>query len=245
MGKFGWSYPPGCSGPPEEPGMHPKSEEVWEILEKAEVSEEVITQVTAIVDELAILSEKECTFCLDRLAAEELKAMEEWPDESKQTHTSQAELWMERKDQMLSEPTKPCKWRVGDVVKFTNEFGVEFAPHKVIGFAKPEDELHGRFIYIDTDCPWMPVTPSSLSRLGTDVVEDVRLGIIVRADGDGQVDEVVAGKKKGLSIHLEKLDDDVAWIEVSAGGKGSLVLRVGIHDGALSIMHDWDVEAGT
>ncbi len=70
MGIFGWSYPPGCSGPPEEPDMHPKSEEAWGILEEAGVDESVIEKVIAIIDELAIEADRECDQCLKRWADE-------------------------------------------------------------------------------------------------------------------------------------------------------------------------------
>jgi hypothetical protein len=77
------------------------------------------------------------------------------------------QLTMEEKfyvdNEMVSEPPKPCEWKVGDCVKFTNDYGVEFEPLRVIGFTKPEHELHGRFIHLDTDAPWFPVAPESLS----------------------------------------------------------------------------------
>ena len=72
MGLFGWSYPPGCSGPPEEPDMHPKEEEVWEILEAAGVDESVTEKVGKIVADLAAEAEQECPQCL--------AAMEEFND---------------------------------------------------------------------------------------------------------------------------------------------------------------------
>lgn len=50
---FGWSYPPGCSGPPEYPDPAPQSLEVWGILEGAGVDESVIETVIEIVDGLA------------------------------------------------------------------------------------------------------------------------------------------------------------------------------------------------
>jgi len=59
-------------------------------------------------------------------------------------------------------PPDGCSWRVGDMVTFTNDYGVEFGPHEVLGFTLPGDELHGRFIYLDTDCYWFPVKPESL-----------------------------------------------------------------------------------
>ena len=66
---------------------------------------------------------------------------------------------------MVSVPPRPCDFKVGDVVKFTNDYGVEFQPHKVIGFTTPENEQHGRFIDIDTDAPWFPVKPESLTKI--------------------------------------------------------------------------------
>lgn len=52
---------------------------------------------------------------------------------------------------------------------------------KVIGFTKPERELHGRFIHIDTDCPWFPVKPESLTLIKGDwvaVLVNRRTGIV-------------------------------------------------------------------
>jgi len=65
MGKFGWSYPPVCSGPPEGPEPHPDSERVAEILEAAGVDQGVIDQVCAIVDALAAQALRECPQCLE------------------------------------------------------------------------------------------------------------------------------------------------------------------------------------
>lgn len=63
---------------------------------------------------------------------------------------------------ICSEPPKPCDFKVGDVVKFTNDYGAEFGPLVVRGFTTSEDELHGKFIYLNTDCHWFPVDPKSL-----------------------------------------------------------------------------------
>ena len=74
MGMFGWSYPPGCSGPPEEPDIHPKAEEAWAILEEACVDEAVIEKVIKIIDDLAIEADRECPQCLEAWAKQE----QEW-----------------------------------------------------------------------------------------------------------------------------------------------------------------------
>ena len=68
-------------------------------------------------------------------------------------------------NEMVNNPPRPCDLKIGDTVKFTNDYGVEFEPHKIIGFTKPEHELHGRFVHIDTDAPWFPVKPESLTRI--------------------------------------------------------------------------------
>lgn len=55
----------------------------------------------------------------------------------------------------------------GDVVEFTNPFGVTFGPHTVIGFVQNPEEtsLPKNTVYIDIDCSWYPVPPSSLRLL--------------------------------------------------------------------------------
>jgi hypothetical protein len=66
-------------------------------------------------------------------------------------------------ENVMSESPIPCDFKVGDIVKFTNEFELEFGPYRVIGFCRPVDVLYGRFIYIDYDCYWFPTEPESLS----------------------------------------------------------------------------------
>ena len=64
------------------------------------------------------------------------------------------------------------EYEVGDIVTFTNDYDVSFGPHKVRGFTKIENVLHGRFIYIDTDSPWFPVDPNQLSMFDDDNTPD-------------------------------------------------------------------------
>lgn len=45
-------------------------------------------------------------------------------------------------------------------VSFTNEYGVRFEPHIIMGFCKPE--LSGRCVYLDYDCYWFPTELKSL-----------------------------------------------------------------------------------
>jgi hypothetical protein len=76
---FGWSYPPGCSGPPadDEPPISPQSEEVCLLLEEAECEQELIDKVVKIVDDLAFLAAN-CPECEKRSAEAEIKFYEEF-----------------------------------------------------------------------------------------------------------------------------------------------------------------------
>ena len=66
---------------------------------------------------------------------------------------------------MATDPPKGCAFIVGDVVEVTNPQGAKFSPHRVTGFTLPGDECHGRTVYIDWDCYWMPTRPASLRKL--------------------------------------------------------------------------------
>lgn len=72
MGIFGWSYPAGCSGPPEYPDPSPESEQVWAMLEEAGLDDPIIEGVCKIVEQLAeelARAKESCPTC-ERRAAE-------------------------------------------------------------------------------------------------------------------------------------------------------------------------------
>jgi hypothetical protein len=55
-----------------------------------------------------------------------------------------------------------CKFKIGDKVSYTNDYGVTFDGHTVIGFAE-DTGLYGNFIYLDLDCYWYATKPNKLS----------------------------------------------------------------------------------
>jgi len=67
-------------------------------------------------------------------------------------------------EELQATPTTTCDFKVGDVVTYTNDFGVSFEGNKVIGFSKPDSPLlkYGKSIHLNNDCYWMPVKPESL-----------------------------------------------------------------------------------
>lgn len=58
-----------------------------------------------------------------------------------------------------------CNLRTGQNVWFTNDYGVTFGPHKIIGFDKGDGILmkYGKHVYLDFDSYWCPVAEKSLS----------------------------------------------------------------------------------
>lgn len=52
---------------------------------------------------------------------------------------------------------------VGDIVAFTNDYGVVFGPHEVLAFR--EQWNGGRCAYIDSDAYWFPDRPDQLTLL--------------------------------------------------------------------------------
>ncbi len=50
MSKFGWSYPPGCSGPPEPPCPSNLVEDVLGLLEDAGVDTEINDKIVKLIE---------------------------------------------------------------------------------------------------------------------------------------------------------------------------------------------------
>ena len=65
-------------------------------------------------------------------------------------------------DDIQPVPPVACEFRPGDRVLFTNDYGATFE-RTVVGFSPTVN--YGRFVYLDTDCWWFPVDPSSLKAL--------------------------------------------------------------------------------
>lgn len=80
-------------------------------------------------------------------------------------------------------------FKIGDVVEYTNPYGLKFGPHVVIGFVQNPnpDCLPENVVYINSDSPWYPVEASSLRKCD-DLTKVVRRGpssaiTLIRHDG--------------------------------------------------------------
>jgi len=55
------------------------------------------------------------------------------------------------------------KFKPGDIVTYTNEFGAVFPGKEVLGFTKQKSAFGGRFIYLANHAYWFPHKESELS----------------------------------------------------------------------------------
>lgn len=71
-------------------------------------------------------------------------------------------------DQVTADKANSCRigdeiLRKGDMVLFTNEAGIIFGPHEVLGFRKPTS--YGQCVYFDHDAYWFPARLNELTKL--------------------------------------------------------------------------------
>lgn len=74
MSMFGWSYPAGCSGPPDAPEPDPWSAEIGEMLANVEIEQDVIDRVVKIVSKLAAETLRACPVCEKAAVEREIEA---------------------------------------------------------------------------------------------------------------------------------------------------------------------------
>lgn len=65
-------------------------------------------------------------------------------------------------DDALESPPVPCEFCVGDIVTFTNDYGISFPDRIITGFSPSVEG--GRFIYYDSESWWFPVSAESLTK---------------------------------------------------------------------------------
>lgn len=69
------------------------------------------------------------------------------------------------KSELSPTPFVACDLKVGDIVTYTNDYGVSFHGRKVTGFSDPKTSYHPEaHIHLAKDAYWFPVKESSLSK---------------------------------------------------------------------------------
>lgn len=72
---------------------------------------------------------------------------------------------MGEKDRIqILENIETSDFKIGDIVTFTNEFGVQFENLEILGFRKNQEYLKDREIYLNKSSYWFPVKISEISK---------------------------------------------------------------------------------
>ena len=79
-----------------------------------------------------------------------------------ESHKNRFLEWVKRDNIPVRNTLPGSGLRKGLVVMFTNEFGLTFGPHEILGFT-PEPTLSGRSVYLDKDSYWLPARPEDLT----------------------------------------------------------------------------------
>jgi len=74
------------------------------------------------------------------------------------THEIEFKKWAKTRQVLNELPNLDIK--KGDIVSYTNPYGVKFTGLKVLGFCEPDGN---RCVYLNIDCYWFPVDPNKIS----------------------------------------------------------------------------------
>lgn len=91
----------------------------------------------------------------------EVLASELLPIGSSRSHKEEFMRWKKEREAEGMETDSDLA--VGDMVAFTNDYGVVFGPKEVLAFRKPWNGY--RCVYIDSDAYWFPDRPEQLTIL--------------------------------------------------------------------------------
>jgi hypothetical protein len=78
------------------------------------------------------------------------------------SYKQEFEEWVKRCNIPVVDSLPETDLHKGQQVMFTNDFGISFGPHEILGFAT-EPIKSGGCVYFDHDSFWMPCNPSQLT----------------------------------------------------------------------------------
>lgn len=73
--------------------------------------------------------------------------------------------WMKKGNVQVLKELKNSDFKIGDIVTFTNEYGIQFENIEILGFTNDES-LQERIVYLDFSCYcyWFPVKLSEIKK---------------------------------------------------------------------------------
>lgn len=78
------------------------------------------------------------------------------------THKQDFQNMVKKNKMTILDTLEGCEFKKGDIVTFTNEFGVSFQDREILGFTEPNE--YGRCVYLDNSSYWFPVKLKELKK---------------------------------------------------------------------------------
>lgn len=78
------------------------------------------------------------------------------------THKHDFQAMVKKHNMTILDTLEGCEFKKGDIVTFTNEFGVSFPNREILGFQEPNE--YGRCVYLDNSSYWFPVRIKDLKK---------------------------------------------------------------------------------
>lgn len=72
--------------------------------------------------------------------------------------------WVKKQNVEIAKSVKGLDLKVGDIVDFTNEFGVKFKGYKILGF-EPNADKDSRCVYLNWESYWFAAKPEKLEKV--------------------------------------------------------------------------------
>lgn len=72
--------------------------------------------------------------------------------------------WKKKENVQVLNELQNIDFKIGDIVTFTNEFGVEFENLEILGFRENPDFLPERKVYLNTSAYWFAVKLSEIKK---------------------------------------------------------------------------------
>ncbi|MCY1659302.1 hypothetical protein [Chryseobacterium sp. SL1] len=82
----------------------------------------------------------------------------------KNNYIPQFNDWVKKENVQVLKKLENSDFKIGDIVTFTNEFGVQFENLEIIGFRNNKDFLPDRCVYLNKSSYWFPVKVSEIKK---------------------------------------------------------------------------------
>lgn len=82
----------------------------------------------------------------------------------KTNYTKQFTDWVKKENIQVLKELENSDLKIGDIVTFTNEYGVQFENLEILGFRNNNDFMPERHVYLNKSSFWFPIKLSEIKK---------------------------------------------------------------------------------